>query len=104
MSSSIFFVFSSNERCFLTLTRLTHACGHPVIGTLSRADLGVERGQPFSLKFCIIDYRILRKVKSIYVAGKWTSGKVSRPPLSEFCGSLCPSLQCPYYINGVEIP
>ena len=71
---------------------------------LLRADLGVERGQPFSLKFCIIDYRILRKVKSIYVAGKWASGKVSRPPLSEFCGSLCPSLQCPYYINGVEIP
>ena len=28
---------------------------------------------PFSLKFCIFFYEILRKIKSIYMAGKWAN-------------------------------
>ena len=46
----------------------------------SRADLGVGRGgggHPFSIDILYYFYIILRKMKSIYIAGKW----VSDPPL-----------------------
>ena len=32
---------------------------------------------PFSLKFCIIFYGTLRKIKGIYIVGKWASVPVT---------------------------
>ena len=50
------------------------------VSQTSRADLGVGRGgrgHPFFIDILYYFYRILRKIKSIYIAGKWASD----PPL-----------------------
>ena len=53
-------------------------------------ELGVGRGgrgHPFSLNF-VLFLKNSQKNESIYnIAGKWASGQVSRPPLSEFSGT-----------------
>jgi len=55
-------------------------CGSHTVSQKSRADLGVGRGghgHPFFIEISNYFYRILRKMKSIYIAGKWASD----PPL-----------------------
>ena len=44
----------------------------PAKGRFRGEPRGAE-ATPFSLKFCIIVNRIFRKIKSIYIAGKWAS-------------------------------
>ena len=43
-----------------------------------------SRGHPFSFEISFCCYRIVRTMKSIFIDDKW----VSRPPLSEFPGSV----------------
>ena len=56
-------------------TRLDQQVSEPLMYTqfVEIVDSGARAATPFSLKFCSIFIEFLEKIKSIYMASKWTS-------------------------------